>query len=272
MFEEREFESWSDLKKFLSSLNSNWIFRGQGDYSWKLESSIDRVDINDKQRFEQYCLNDIKRNPHLYNGKYSVDSGFQTLSLLQHYGLPTRLLDFSLSQYVSTFFAVAESNSDCSIYALESMEMLKSTVKLFMEDYPIHLSEYHVNGSLILSNSDVFDGIVLGRVQIAFVDLVQPFFKFDRMVQQSGCFLVQGDINSSFEDNLKRNYNILQACKNRSPYYKLKIKRDWKEEVLRDLDRMNISYETIYPGMEGYLKSRINKFKFIEKDRGEQWI
>ncbi|MFT6845091.1 MAG: hypothetical protein ACJAUV_001281 [Flavobacteriales bacterium] len=278
MFTEKEFENWGELKSFLSSLNSNWVYRGQSDYSWKLESSIDRtyleVDMdNKKQLFEKFCIHDFKRNPHLYSNKYSIHSDFQTLSLLQHYGSPTRLLDFSRSQYVAAYFATVNSNEDSSIYAINYFELLSSTMHLFRlnyDDESFEIVKLRNGGSI--SEDDSFKNIVLNTNQRKFVELVQPYFKFDRMIKQSGLFLCQGDINVDFETNLNANYQILQNIEGNNPYFKLKINKEWKKEIIRDLERMNISSSSLFPGIEGHLQSQKNKFQISIEDRGDSII
>lgn len=226
-----------------------------------------------KQFFEQFYIHDFKRNPQLYSNKYSVHSDFQILSLLQHYGTPTRLLDFSNSQYVAAYFAVIDSMRDSSIYAINYFELLSSTKHLFRLKYDNNspeISRFREGGSI--SEDDLFQNVVLNKKQRKFVELVQPFFKFDRMIQQSGCFLCQGDINVDFESNLRANYEILQNIKDHNPYYKLKINKDWKSEIIRDLERMNISSSSLFSGMEGYIRSLKNRFEITMEDKGDRII
>jgi hypothetical protein len=278
MYEEKHFESWNDLKFFLSSLDSNWIYRGQKDFNWKLESAIDRVKFktefkNQKYLFEKFYIRDLKRNPHLYNKQFSVHSDFQTLALLQHYGIPTRLLDFSMSPYVASFFAVIDSEEDSSIYAINYFELLSSTVHLFRLKYDDDSPEItKFKNGIGISDDELFKELVLSNKQRKFIEIVQPFFLFDRMIQQDGVFLCQGNINCSFEENLSANHEILQGLKDNNPYYKIKIKHEWKDEIIRDLQKMNISSASLFPGIEGYLKSLKNNFEIMIKDRGKSII
>src|SRR5438093_2893211 len=41
------------------------------------------------------------------------------LALMQHYGAPTRLLDFTYSFWIALFFAFEEAENDCSVVALD---------------------------------------------------------------------------------------------------------------------------------------------------------
>ena len=48
----------------------------------------------------------------------AVDDDFQWLALMQHYGAPTRLLDFTWSPYVAAFFALERTLGDGVVWAM----------------------------------------------------------------------------------------------------------------------------------------------------------
>ena len=273
MFEELNFETWKEFKEYLSNLNSNHIYRGQSNFEWHLQSSIDRLDFskcpqkNPKFDFERFCIRDIKRNPLLYSDKKIPNTDFQIVSLLQHYGLPTRLLDFTNSPYVAIFFAVENTNEDASIYCINYQYLMSSTQHLFrlkyFDDSP-EMKRYAGDGDL--SDDINFKNIVLNENQKDFVQLVQPFYLFDRITQQRGAFVCQGNINKTFEDNLSANYEILQKLEGWKRYNKLRIKKEWLEEIRRDLFQMNISRQTLFPGIEGAIQSLKTRFEITSND------
>src|SRR5690606_6837999 len=116
------------------------------------------------------------------------------------------------------------SSTDSSIFAMNYMELASSTSHLFRLNYSDDPVVQEYGQGIPISDDAIFQKLVLSKKQIPFVELVQPFFQFDRMIQQSGCFLCQGDINSDFESNLQANHTILQNMPECSSYYKLKIK------------------------------------------------
>lgn len=273
-FKELEFDNWNSLKEFYGSIDSCWCFRGQANYDWKLLSTMDRLSITVpklkeyKKEFEQHAIQDFRRNSQLYYGKeYLTQNKFQTISFMQHYGAATRLLDFTESPYVASFFAIDESKDYCSVYAINYMELLSSTRILFAtqhDDDSDEINAYKYSGTM--SEGDVFDKLVLGTRQFSFVELVQPFYMFDRITQQQGVFLCQGDVRGTFENNLYSNY-LVALQQNYQPMYKIKIPNSWRIEMIRDLNRMNINHASLFPGVEGYFKSLKNNFDISVLDR-----
>ena len=68
-----------------------------------------------------------------------------------------------------------------------------------------------------------------------------------------------------FESNLYANYLISHFYKFQ-PMYKFKIPNSWKDEISRDLNRMNINYSTLFPGVEEHFKSLVNEFNLSATD------
>lgn len=67
-----EIESPGQLIKLLNELPNNFMFRGQANSTWDLQSSLERI-IGDKwsaeqaQRFEDYSLSQFRSKFHLYD-------------------------------------------------------------------------------------------------------------------------------------------------------------------------------------------------------------
>ncbi|MBR6509314.1 MAG: FRG domain-containing protein [Clostridia bacterium] len=82
-------------------------FRGVANKEWDLIPSIQRS--SDRMASERFITNDfyIKAKQVM---KYAPDKKNYSawMSIMQHFGLPTRLLDWSSSPLVATFFAVEE--------------------------------------------------------------------------------------------------------------------------------------------------------------------
>lgn len=123
--------SANDIALLDSTFLSNFYFRGQADAEWDLSSSLERMvkslyqreyyfDI--PRRYEVEMLEEFKRKYPLYE-KHRIpaeEDNIEWLSIMQHYGTCTRLVDATESIYVALFMATQTpfSNSDAAIWAI----------------------------------------------------------------------------------------------------------------------------------------------------------
>lgn len=101
-------------------------FRGHADKSWKLSPGYLRLK---EPPSESTLLKRFKQSAAMLLDRDPKDS-FDWLFLLQHYGLPTRLLDWSESPLVALYFAVHDDNEhhadvDAAIWCLRPSELNK---------------------------------------------------------------------------------------------------------------------------------------------------
>ena len=119
------------LKKTERMQRRAWIYRGHGNRGrqWRIESSLFRF-ITERPGMirrdwwsarERAALIRFQQGAHLHLRHLpSPDETLSWLALMQHYGAPTRLIDFSLSPAVAFFFAThtASPSDEYSVHAV----------------------------------------------------------------------------------------------------------------------------------------------------------
>src|SRR5208337_1142998 len=121
--------SWKELiaKQSKYDVTSReWIFRGQS-RNWPLATSLDRTCKNfgvsggpSIIRLERQTITDFKRqySKHVPGVGPPDDDTQQWLSLMRHYGAPTRLLDFTFSFFMAAYFALEDAQGNSVVWAI----------------------------------------------------------------------------------------------------------------------------------------------------------
>lgn len=112
----------SQLKKETKKCKEDIWFRGQSDFGWELSPGILRISNTTS---ESSLLSRFKQSAAMLIENKTTDD-FDWLFLMQHYGLPTRLLDWSESPLTALYFAVNDEekdNIDGALWLLKPTEL-----------------------------------------------------------------------------------------------------------------------------------------------------
>jgi hypothetical protein len=124
----REFKakSFIDFHKFIERHDRrSTVYRGVSDATYELKPRIGRSDIKlkrplDKAERAMFELFIDRSVPYL---SFTPRNEWEWLGLMQHYGAPTRLLDWSHNPLVAAYFSVEkEGTNDSAVYAWRSKE------------------------------------------------------------------------------------------------------------------------------------------------------
>ena len=234
-------DSWEHYLRLVSTQPlREWAFRGQRDASWQLWPTISR-ELRNRHVASRYWKTQEHRLIWIFQRKAThflekvpeVSDTPQWLALMQHHGGPTRLLDFTWSPYVAAFFALESSVSDAAVWAINAP-------RLGTYAYGPHFppSERPPSPEQMLSQAGFH-----GRDAVA---IGEPYFKNRRVIAQSGTFAWPYDVTRPLEAILSKKEGVIT---------KLVLRANIRRQALQELHRMNITYATLFPDLDGLARS-----------------
>ena len=232
-----------------------WIYRGQRDSQWKLKTTLERACdnyghlLNKARDNENVLLRDFQRKYHHYS-QYIPDSDhtLEWLSLMQHYGAPTRLLDFTYSIVIAAYFALENAEKDCSVWAINGIWAIEKSADCFRKGS----QEWKfLKGDITEKNEKIFNKAFRRHNPKTFACQMNPFRLNERLTIQKGVFMCPGNVALPFECNLKN----LKEWNVKKNIVKIIIPHQLKRKSLDFLSSMSITRSTLFPGLDGFAQS-----------------
>lgn len=213
-------------------------YRGQADASWKLLPTLDRVltptrDYKERLGTEMSIVEEFRRRTRrffepLENAYLGTEGQVSTaaLAVMQHYGAPTRLLDWSYSPFVGLYFAaITHPERDGALWCFPRTPM-NDIAHARWEQYGC---AREVDGTINL-NAHAFKSD--GKEWFCATDYPVPFLRLSR---QHGFFTICGRLGADHGER------IAEMIPNSSRRKKWVIPAQLKAPILDHLDMMNLN-------------------------------
>lgn len=233
------------------------FWRGQKDCSWGLQPGVFRAP---RHYHESTLLRDFRLRAETLTERPPLREDYVGwINFAQHYGLPTRLLDWTVNPIVGLFFAVWDDQKEEHDGALWSLDAAG-----------LNEAQKGRRGLLLPDDQDVVAMVMAAfgsgahAAPLPSVLAFAPFESDVRMVAQRSSFTIHGDDADLAE---------LDVVKGR--LLKWKIPHDSKGFLRRRLRAIGVSRSTVFPDLAHLaddLRLFYDEFQYIEKllrDRGE---
>ena len=212
------------------SAHAPFWFRGHSESHYSLTPSALRYRTVTKRSQALQLISEFKRIADIkLHRPPSFDNGLMWAQIAQHYGLLTRLLDWTESATAALYFACQKADCDGMVFLLNPIELNRLS-------YPLRprVLDTEQDKKLILRylNSGVREA-KRGSYPLA----VNPVWNSDRLMIQKGKFTLHG--------------NRFTLDRGKVPsLVALLILREVKETLLSELQRVGVDEMTLFPELE----------------------
>jgi hypothetical protein len=268
-------EFWEAVKDINPDRDETLFFRGHPDKKFEFVPTAFREKEKDaEQRFYREIMVE-------YPEKFMRREHLSNLVAMQHYGIPTRLLDFSRNPLIALYFACEthpDTDGQVLCFKKKKLEILHhnsdkalmlACLPQFSDEQKGEIKRFCQEHSDVITDKTIGDNRTMQRflheirselpafeTEIVGKDLLKSYFVAtfkdnDRMKAQNGAFIICG----LDKDNLQK---IGEEA------IRINIDHNSKKEILKDLKLMGFNSSTVYPDFE--------RRAFMLREKKVQWV
>jgi hypothetical protein len=218
--------------------HSSLVFRGLARSSYANRSSLARLGAA-SAGLEPHLIRNFRKYAHRERPGPAL---WDWLSLAQHHGLPTRLLDWTFSPFVAAHFATATSeDAEAIVWAVDcaaAHRLLPPVLRSALEEEgaTVFTTELLADCAPTLAQFDALGG------EQPFVLFFEPPSLDDRIVNQSAVLSAMSHPAAAMDDWLDAHPDLWHAWR---------ITPEAKAEIRERLDQANVNERVLLPGLDG---------------------
>jgi len=248
-------ESLEDYLKATRRIRDEWAydnkfwkpwFRGHACESWDLRPTLyrrDKKDLDEVLRDEEEFRLEFERRG--LGNERIPGSDAEWYFLMQHYGAPTRLLDWTDGALMGLYFAVdhrfnkldPDRKKDAAVWVLDPEWLNNQTIREKDDTEGVALPEWEIVRDYL---PEKFENKKMRRKYPLAID---PTHIARRLAVQRSRFTIHGTVFDGLEEIAKR--------AKRPRLRKIVIARKAVQSIREDLETCGISYSTLFPDLAG---------------------
>jgi hypothetical protein len=229
-----------DIGVYAERVHSTLVFRGLARSSYSNVSSLARLS-GDYASLERHLVRNFRKYAHR---ERPGPTTWDWLSLAQHHGLPTRLLDWTFSPMVALHFATASWPDDDAVLLAVDTEGAHRRLPEPLRTVRDREGAQVMTTELLAETAEDLDALnQLGeQCDDPFVVFFEPPSLDERIVNQAAVLSAMSDPTHQMEDWMAAHEDLWCAWH---------IPAAVKSEIRERLDQSNVNERVLMPGLDG---------------------
>lgn len=262
----------------IKSMSENFMFRGQSNCSWSLSpkyfrrnndgariysSGIGEIMVSFQREAFPYimklnpkAINDISIENLMSNNLFEHED-LQLMQIAQHYGVPTKLLDFTRNPLVALYFACSEdTNNDSCVWMVNTISYSKLYASCILNTMPNdsklktiktlpRISEQNLVDNRMANQESIFfyipsetpiDRVISSDLHMSTLNLIPKFNKRTEEVTSKTATSITTHVT---REDMKELIG------------KIIIPKEQTSVIRKQLNLLGINEKLIYPGLDG---------------------
>lgn len=241
------------IEEFTRDFTRTLWFRGHQKSSYRLIPNIFRtaLDIDDILKREESMMTSFKQRSIPYITQ-KTDDELQLMFLMQHYGAPTRLLDWTENPYIGLYFAVerviSQIEEDSAVYILDPNDWNYLATK--------GVGQRERKIFSIYDNKIQRYTLEIARQGTQSILAIYGAFNNSRIISQRGAFSIFGSEKASMEQQFDDKGGTEEIIK-------VLIPKEVAPDLRRALLAIGITESVVYPDLGGLCSEikRVNGYE-----------
>ena len=249
-----------------------FIYRGHSDKNYQLIPGIFRWkklsnghEVGEYSQLEYNILADFISESCRYIKDIPTNDIAAWLEIAQHFGVPTRLLDFTENPLVALYFTCSSSSDiDASVWILNEAyyNYIYFGSPILFATHTDQLIGGIVNWGIMCQQRPFADQAQYSQYPVIY----RPAYMEERMSSQSSVFMIWGDNRMPLTSIIPDKYHMEFDKNPTNPQHGLichiDVPASSKKQILAQLNELGINEKFIYPGLDGVGKYIKEKYSY----------
>lgn len=253
-------DDYFNAQPIKNPVDNSFLFRGMSNNEYQLLPGVFRKNASEKAIYTTYTTEIVLLKFFIQEASAYLtipsDDYVRWAEYAQHFGVPTRFLDWSSNPLVA-LYVCCKNNLDTpgTVWVLNRKDYERITVS------KQNLS--HPDKDRITCVKELLEG----KSSLDYPIVYTPSYVDSRMSAQGSYFMVWGKNEEPLDKLIPESIaDSISELNENTCLWQFSVPANSKKKILRSLDDIGINEKTLFPGLEGIGRYIENKFKFDNSD------